>query len=31
MESPLLDLAYVLGSIALFIVIGLLGKAVEKL
>lgn len=31
MELVVLDIVYVLGVIALFVVIGLLGKAVEKL
>lgn len=31
MEPVVLDLVYVLGAIALFVVIGLIGKAVEKL
>jgi len=31
MESSVLDLVYVLGVIALFVIVGLLGKAVEKL
>jgi hypothetical protein len=30
-EFPVLDLVYVLGTIALFVLIGALGKAVEKL
>lgn len=31
MENLVLDLAYVLGVIALFVLVGLVGKAVEKL
>ncbi|GAA3669194.1 hypothetical protein GCM10022376_06140 [Yimella lutea] len=31
MELVVLDIVYVLGVIALFVVVGLLGKAVEKL
>ncbi len=31
MELVVLDLVYVLGVIALFVIVGLLGKAVEKL
>ena len=31
MELSVLDLVYVLGVIALFVVVGLLGRAVEKL
>ncbi|GAA2895384.1 hypothetical protein GCM10010455_18140 [Microbacterium esteraromaticum] len=31
MEPVVLDLVYVLGVIALFVAVGLLGKAVEKL
>jgi len=31
MEPAVLDLVYVLGTIALFVAVGLLGKAVEKL
>ena len=30
-ESVVLDLVFVLGVIALFVIVGLLGKAVEKL
>jgi hypothetical protein len=31
MESPVLDLVYVLGAVALFVLLGLIGKAVERL
>jgi hypothetical protein len=31
MELVMLDIVYVLGVIALFVAVGLLGKAVEKL
>jgi len=31
MELAVLDIVYVLGAIAVFVVIGVLGKAVEKL
>jgi hypothetical protein len=30
-ESLVLDVVYVLGAIALFVIVGLIGKAVEKL
>ncbi|MFP3465334.1 hypothetical protein [Leifsonia sp. SIMBA_070] len=30
-ESLVLDVVYVLGAIALFVIVGLLGRAVEKL
>lgn len=31
MESVVLDIVYVLGVIVLFVIVGLVGKAVEKL
>lgn len=31
MEPVVLDLVYVLGAVALFVVIGLIGRAVERL
>jgi hypothetical protein len=30
-ENPLLDLVYILGIIALVVIVGLVGKGVEKL